>query len=433
MELWVYRWATWLLGPFIYLYLLKRKIQGKEDPKRLSERFGKAKLPRPKGALLWVHAASVGEALSVLPLLHRIGRTYPLLSLLITTGTVSSAKVLEQKLGKRMMHHYVPVDNITAVQRFLNHWQPNLAFFVESELWPNLVIETHHTGCPMVAINARFSKASATTWQRFPGLIKRMFACFSLMLAQSEEDAGRLLSMGASNVQYIGNLKLDAPALLAHPKELATLLMAIGERPLWFAASTHPGEEAIIARAHEILQQTFPDILTVIAPRHPTRAKEIKEQLQKDYPVTVALRSQGQNIEQTTDIYLADTLGELGVFYRLAGIVFMGGSLVPKGGQNPLEAARLECALVAGPYVENFQSIYSELAQEKALLSVTSAETLARAIEQLLQDHRLQEMLANRAFDWVESKRGVVEAYIKALTPFVEPLTEAKELAHEAA
>lgn len=422
VQLKIYRWLIYLAGPFIDLYLISRKKIGKEDDKRFPERLGRAGFPRPAGSLVWIHAASVGEAISVLPLINSITDKYKKINVLLTTGTVTSAKILEQRLPSRTFHQYIPIDKMVTVRRFLEHWKPDLALWVESELWPNLIIETHKTGCQMIQINARLSENSYEKWKRGRHLAERMLRCFALSLVQSEDDGKRLADLGAKNVKYIGNLKFDAPPLPSDPKETGNLLSMIGERHIWLAASTHKGEELIVANTHKKLKETYPDLLTIIAPRHPQRCEEICQELADFEDMEVAVRTKGDNIKDSTDIYIADSVGELGIFFRLTGIVFMGGSLVDHGGQNPLEAARLECAIITGPHIKNFAGIYKELKDEGAYIEVNNEAELVRAVSSLLSDHEKIDGFSTKALELVESKQGIAKNYINEMKPFFKPL-----------
>lgn len=417
--LYLYRILTVLALPFIYLFLLKRKMLGKEHPERMSERFGKAAFPRPQGGLVWLHAASVGEAHSIMPLIQRITGQFPQASVLLTTGTVTSAQLMDAKLPERAYHQFVPVDSWLAVSRFLRHWQPDVAIWTESELWPNLILMTHASRCPMALLNARMSIKSYHLWTRFPKVIGPLVRAFELVCPQSEGDAEHYAAFGARNVQMLGNLKHDVPPLPADSKNMAILLAQVGDRPVWVAASTHNGEEILMGEAHSKLQADHPDLLTIIAPRHPQRGSKIAAEL-TERGLQVALRSRNEEITEHTDIYIADTMGELGLFYRIAGIVFVGGSLVPHGGQNPLEAARLDCTLLTGPHTDNFTAICSELESRNALLRVHNVSELVAQLGMLLRDRARQEELASTALKLAEDKQGVLTQVYDALTPLLE-------------
>lgn len=428
IQLYIYRFFIWVAGPLIDLYLLSRRQKGKEDEERFSERLGITKISRPEGIIVWIHAASVGESISVLPLVNLLLESNKNTNILFTTGTVTSAKILQKRLPKRVIHQFVPVDKYITVKRFLEHWKPDIALWVESELWPNLIIESQKSGCKMIQVNARISEDSRRTWQRAKKLIQRMLECFSLSLAQSQQDADRLKELGAKNTKYIGNLKYDAPPLPTDPKEAGQILKAIGERQFWVAASTHKGEEEIIFSIHRKLREKQPDLLTIIIPRHPNRSKEIAEDIrQKDSLINIAIRSEGEEIKKDTEIYIADTMGELGIFYRLANIVFIGGSLVDHGGQNPLEAARLECAIISGPHTHNFSEIYREMKYERAYLEVSDEEELYSTVSRLFSNHEEVLGLARRAQEIVESKQGIVKKYLEEIKPFLNQVGEKKK------
>lgn len=419
MLLILYRALTFILHPFVILYLMKRRLRGKEHPERWHERLGHAGFPRPEGGVVWLHAASVGEAQSITPLIKILSDAYPQASILLTTGTVTSAQLMDAKLPDRAYHQFVPVDTWLSVRRFLNHWKPDIAIWTESELWPNLITMTHARTVPMALLNARMSLGSYHVWQRFPKTIRAILRCFDVVFPQSSDDAERLTQLGARGVHMLGNLKHDSPPLAADSKEMGALINQIGGRAVWVAASTHAGEESLIAQAHRTLAEDHPDLLTIIAPRHPDRGEKIANLLAGE-GFQVALRSRQEPIAETTAIYVADTLGELGIFYRIAEIVFMGGSLVPHGGQNPLEPARLDCALITGPHTHNFVAICAELEAKQALIRVQDVRELTVRVSELLRDHAKQEGYAKTALKLAEDKQGVLESVRDRLTPLLE-------------
>lgn len=414
----LYRTLSLLAGPFITAYLHKRKAAGKEDPQRMPERLGHAGFPRPEGTLVWVHAASVGESISILPLINRISERFDNIKVLLTTGTTTSAKMMETRLPANAFHQFVPVDSLGAVKRFLAHWKPDIALWVESEFWPNLLMETSKVA-PIILMNARVSNTSFSKWQRYKAFIRQILSSFTLCLPQSPEDARRLQVLGAEHVKFIGNLKYDAPALPSDSKKMSQLLGMIEDRHIWVAASTHSGEEEILAGAHQILHETYSDLLTIIIPRHANRGAEIAVML-REKGLKVALRSKEEAIQPETDIYVADTMGELGIFYRLTPIVFIGGSLVPHGGQNPLEAARLECAIIAGNHMDNFLDICRELEDNNAILRVNSKETLAEAVHSMIYDGDKREKLKANATQVAAAKGEILNAYVEEICPYIE-------------
>lgn len=418
-----YRCATSLAGPAIALLLAARRRAGKEDAARIAERAGIASVPRPSGYLVWLHAASVGESLAVLPLIAALLRERPTLSVLVTSGTVTSAQLLAERLPPRAFHHYVPIDRMASVRRFLDHWRPDLALWVESELWPNLVFESASRHIPMLMINARMSARSAARWQRLPRLIDPLLKGFRAILCQSDDDAGRIRALGGESARSIGNLKYDAPPLAADASDLAGLRAAIGNRPVWLAASTHEGEEDTAFAAHRRLIARWPNLLTLIVPRHPKRAEALAV-LAASQGLNVARRSKSEPITAETRIYLADTLGELGLFYTLAPIVFVGGSLNPVGGHNLIEPARLGCALISGPDVTNFADAASALRAGAALAIVHGEAELAEAVALLLDDPARRHYAAESARAIAGSLGGALAKTLAALGPFL-PATDA--------
>lgn len=417
----LYRTLAAAAAPLVRRYLDRRCRRGKEDPQRLGERFGIAGTARPAGPLVWVHAASVGEALSVLALIERILVQRPGLEVLVTTGTLASAQLLADRLPQRAHHHFVPVDLPAAVGHFLAHWRPNLAIWVESELWPNLVLETHRRGVPMLLVNGRLSERSLAGWRAFSGLARPVLGAFALCLAQDDAQAARFRRLGAGQVASVGDLKTAAAPLAADPAMLAELRRQIGRRPLWLAASTHPGEEEIVAAAHHRLASQHPGLLTVVVPRHPVRGPAIAAML-RSRDLRVACRGAGDPIAVDTDIYLADTLGELGLFFRLAGIAFIGGSLVGKGGHNPFEAARLDCAILHGPDMANCAAMAGALGATGAALVVSDVDSLAVAVSRLLADRSERDARAAAAASVAAAGNGALDAVLGRLAPWLDAL-----------
>ena len=417
----VYRGLTELGAPLIDMYMRRRLESGKEDPDRISERRGIASRNRPDGPLAWVHAASVGEAQSALSLITKMLRERIDLHILVTTGTVTSAKLLAERLPPRSFHQFVPVDRHRWVQRFLDHWEPNLAVWIESEFWPNLIAQTAARNIPIVLANGRISRKSAANWRMFPGFIGDMVGVFRLCLTQTDEEAARFRSLGAAPVKCVGNLKFSAAALPFEEAELAALRQQTGKRPYWLAASTHPGEEALAVEVHRILRKRFAGLLTLIVPRHPSRGPKIFEEIAAP-DLRISRRAAGGVIAATDDIHLADTLGELGLFYRLAGIAFVGGSMAQHGGHNPLEAAQLDCAVLHGPDMANFKTVAQQLADAKATVVVRDAASLADAVAGFLENHETRQTTAVAAAEVARSNASVVDSVIEELKPFLDAL-----------
>jgi 3-deoxy-D-manno-octulosonic-acid transferase len=414
----LYRVLTTLAEPAITAYLRHRMAHGKEDQARFGERQGVAVQPRPAGRLVWLHAASVGEAVSVLPVLERI-QAQPGTTALITTGTVASAALLALRLPKDAIHQYVPVDRVPWVRRFLDHWRPDLALWLESEFWPNLLVETAARGVPIVLLNGRISPRSFERWRRYPALARRILSCFQLCLGQTEADAERLRQLGARHVAAAGNLKFAAPPLPADPDELAHLTHTFDGRPRWLAASTHAGEEAIAATVHRELRTRFPGLLTIIAPRHPNRGRVIAAELSA-MGLSVARRSAGDAVTGATDILLADTIGELGLLIRLAPLVFMGKSLTARGGQNPLEPARLGASVLFGPLMDNFDQVAARMEAAQAAHLVQDERSLADAIARRLADPAMAGEEGRRASLFANAEASVLDAVLRQIEPWLE-------------
>jgi 3-deoxy-D-manno-octulosonic-acid transferase len=383
----VWAGAATVAAPALRVMLRVRLRRGKEVPGRLAERRGIDATPRPAGRLLWLHAASVGETVSVLPVLAALAERAPELTVLLTTGTVTSAQLLARRLDAgleaRVLHRFVPLDVPAWAARFLDHWRPDAAVFVESELWPNLLLACRRRAVPVMLLNARMSPRSFAGWRRVPGLAHAVLGCLSAVRAQSDLDAERLRALGARQVSVPGDLKFAAPPLPVDAAELERLRILLAGRPIWLAASTHPGEEALIFSVHRTLAATHPGLLTILVPRHPERGAAIAAAAED---ISVRRRAAGE-LPPEQGVWLADTLGELGLWYRLAGIAFVGRSLVaPGGGQNPLEPARLGCAVAVGPHTSNFTASVEALETAGVLTRVADAAGLAAWVATMLAD-----------------------------------------------
>jgi 3-deoxy-D-manno-octulosonic-acid transferase len=424
----LYRTLTRPLAPLAVAYLKQRRDRGKEHPVRFRERQGFPSKARPCGPLVWIHAASVGEATAILGLIDRLLQSRPELDILVTSGTVTSADLLEKRLPGRARHQFVPADLPQWVIRFLDHWRPDLALWVESELWPNLVLETRAHGVPMVLLNGRLSLRSYERWRRWPGLISPMLDAFHLCLAQDADQAERFRLLGARNVVTVGDLKAAAATLHLDSSELLRLRGRIGSRPVWLAASTHAGEEEIVAQAHRLITRDHAKLLTIIAPRHPGRGDAIAAMLAAN-GLSVARRARRDTVAPETDVYLADTMGELGLFYGFAGIAFVGGSLIAKGGHNPFEAARLDCAVLHGPDMSNCAGMAAALAAGSAVETVTDAETLAHTVSALLADPRLRRERATAAARVAAGGLGILDAVLEQLAPWLDRFAPLRALA----
>ena len=390
--------APWLLG--------RRARRGKEDPARLGERLGRAGAPRPEGPLVWIHAVSVGESLSHLPLVERFRAERPDLGLLVTSGTRTSAELLARRLPDGVIHQYAPVDAPGAVARFLDHWRPDLGVLVESELWPNLLQAASARGTRLALVGARISARSASGWARAPAAASALLGLFDVIYAQDLETRAWIESHG---VHVAGQLDLKrlAEPLPHDGAALAALKRQIAGRRVLLAASTHPGEEALIADACAGLT---PEPLLIVVPRHPERGAEIAAAL-AGRGLKVARRSEGQPPETEVQAYVADTLGELGLFYRLADVAVLGGSFAPGlTGHNPLEPARLGVAVISGPHHEAFAEVYGELLAKQAMLIAARPGDLAAGVGALMADPKLARALGRRAKAAAEADRQALDA-----------------------
>jgi 3-deoxy-D-manno-octulosonic-acid transferase len=413
------------MRPAASLLLGIRERRGKEDPARRRERMGIAGKPRPSGPLAWIHAASVGELNAVLPLADALREAQPGLVCLFTTGTVTSARIAERRLHPGDIHQYVPLDSPKFVARFLQHWQPDAAFLTESEIWPNMILQCAARSVPLALVNARMSMRSAERWKRLPGIARPLFSRFDLVLAQNEEMAQRFRDVGAAHVLAVGNLKIDAPPPPVDPAALGVLRASLAGRPFFVAASTHDGEEIAVAAAHRIVARHHPGLCTIIAPRHPERGIGIAETM-KAMGLSTALRSLGELPTAATDVYIADTIGELGTLYALSSIAFVGGSLIAHGGQNPIEAVRCGAVVLTGPHWSNFTEAYETLNAWDAVIKVTDSETLAAAVNGLLSDPLELARLQSAAESALAKLTG---ALARSVTELVKLMPAVKELA----
>lgn len=416
----VYRALMTAATPLAAVWLSRRVKQGKEDVKRLTERYGESRARHPGRPLIWIHAASVGELLSVIPLMARLReRGFQVLS---TTGTVTSANLAEQRLPQGVIHQFIPLDMPRFVARFLDRWKPDLGLFVESDLWPNLIMGSGERRIPLIVVNARLSARSAHRWRRLPHTITNLLGMFDLCLAQSADDAARLRDLGAPRITTTGNLKLDVPEPPVDEATMATLRTAIAGRAVLAAASTHPGEEEAIVEVHRRLRNTFSGLLTIIVPRHPHRGPEIAD-LAAAEGLSCRLRSAGDLPDANTEIYVADTMGELGMIYRLVPIVFMGGSLVEQGGHNPIEAIKLGAAVLHGPHVKNFGAIYEALDKAGGADLVPDVGKLTVRVGALLSDAVERQQTCTAAQQVIAAMGGALNRTLAALEPYLADLS----------
>lgn len=414
----LYQTAARLTAKIAPLILLHREKRGKEDPARRQERFGIASHVRPDGPLVWLHAASVGETNAVLPLLHRLREEFPGPRYLLTTGTITSAKIAQERLPDGDIHQFAPIDAPEFVKRFLDYWQPELALLTESEIWPNMILACHERGIPVAIINGRMSERSYRLWRKHKSMAVPVFGRLRLVLAQNERLVRHFHDLGARDVRCAGNIKIDAPKLPYDEAERARLAEAFSGRSVWAAVSTHAGESEAVVKAHVKLAADFTDLVTIFAPRHPERANEISD-LAAAADIKTARRSMGEWPDSQTGIYIFDTIGELGLLYSLAKIAFIGGSLVNRGGQNPIEAVRFETAIITGPDQSNFSDSYRALLRNNGAIQVSNFIELAGAVRQLLRDEVEHGRLTHAASSTLDELAGGLETTVEALKPIM--------------
>lgn len=415
MVIGIYKVLITLAFPFLKLtYIRKRKKAKKEHPTRFNERLGNYKTPRPEGKLYWLHGASVGESVSMLPLIDKLLRENPDLSILVTTGTLTSAEIMAKRLPKRAFHQFIPFDVPAFAQKLIKHFKPDAVLWFESEFWPSLLSEVKKAKIPLILVNGRISDKSFETWKKFKFVSKEILSCFSLCLGQSEQDKNRLILLGAPKVACVGNLKFAGMPLPVDQNKLNVLKQQIGERKVFLLSSTHNDEEERFALYLPWLKENIQNVLTIVAPRHPNRGDDITI-MYRCRNFNVAQRSREEDITPETDIYVADTIGEMGLWYALSAVSFVGGSIISHGGQNFMEAARDKNAVIVGPNMQNFAEIMNRARFDDAVWQVNSAEDV---VEETITLFRNPELLAERqqkAYQWTVKEEAVLDGIVNAL------------------
>lgn len=418
----LYKTITGASEPFLKLLLKKRLRAGKEDGLRIKERKGKTPLDRPEGKLYWLHAASVGEAQSALILIHALLKNDKKVHILVTTGTKTSAEMMAKKLPERTTHQFYPLDHPKWVARFLDHWSPDFVFWMESELWPNMLGNIKARDIPAVLINARLSPRSFKRWQKFRSSITDILSTFTIILSQTEQEGEYYKALGAQNVYVTDNIKYSADALDYSEQDFGKIHARIKNRPTWLYASTHKGEETLACDIHAELKQRIPDLLTIIVPRHPERGREIVPLCEK-FDLDTLTRGRSKRLpDADTDIYIADTLGELGLFYSLSPIAVIGRSFSDDGGggHNPIEAAQLGCSVLHGPNVQNLQDIFDDMNQCGAAVKVEDKEQFIEELQKLFSDQSYLQNLQNKANDFAGAKTRVIDTVMDHLKPLLK-------------
>jgi len=420
MNICIYRFLTVLLSPVIDLFLFVRKLKNKQDPAKYKERFGYATEKKPKGKLIWLHAASLGEANAILPVVEEILKKYEKkVSILFTTISFNTTEAVQKKLSKyNVIYQYAPVDKYFVIKRFLKHWKPDLLLMTESEFWPNMVTMTKEQGAKIIVINGKITEKTLNKWKTRPTLKRQVFDCVDFCFPQSTENMRNFLQIGVQEMNYVGNLKFDVPTLKSEAAKVKELKGFVQDRTVVMAASTHNPEEKMVAKMHINLKKKYKDLLTFVILRHPKRMEEVYNMLTKELKLKVAVRSKNEKVTKTTDIYLCDTMGEMGNFFTVGETILMCGSLVDNiGGHTPVEPAKLNCAVVSGPreYIFNGISLYTELEKNDACIICEKVSDVEKTISMLLGDKNKRHELMKNAYVLTQGMVNVSGKILKIL------------------
>lgn len=411
----LYRLLTFLFFPFIVIWLAIRVIKGKEIFSRIKEKFGYPTIKRAPGQYIWIHGASVGESLVALTLSNHLKTLYPEHHFLITSGTITSSKILLLRISDRIIHQFIPIDEYFSLKRFFEFWKPTLGIFIESEIWPNL-IATSSSYCPIILVNAIMSEKSFNRWMKYKNIASYLLGMFDIIICQSKKDADKYKKLCDARVEFSDNLKYSSSKAYVDEKELKILKKSLKNRLVFLAASTHKGEEEIICSMHKSLQAEFPNLLTIIVPRHPERIGDISEIISSNNSI-FAIRSKKEQIFAETEIYLVDTLGELGLFFSISNISFIGGSF-KHGGHNILEAAYFDTNIIVGPDMANSIDIASEFLSERAILQAKDEEDLESKVLACLKDSTSMVMI-EKARKILLGKIKVIDYYTKKISNYL--------------
>ncbi len=405
----IYQIISILLLPLIILYIFFRVFRKKEDKARFKERFAFSDNKINNEEVIWINAVSVGEMNSALILVDEILQQNKKCKILFTTTTLTSADILAQKIknyDNRVVHHFLPVDSYIIVNKFLNKWRPKSAIFIESEIWPNFLYLCHKKNIPAYFINARMSIKSGKRWKIAKKIGLDIFFYFEKITAQSQEDRSNLMQITKKEVLFFGNLKSQAKILEYNEKQLQKLKDLTKDRKIFLAASTHKSEEEKIINVHNALKNEYSNLLTIIIARHPKRADEIIEIIGD---LSFCQRSKKEEISAKNEIYLVDSLGELGIFYKLCDFAFIGGSLVNVGGHNPFEAINLECVVLSGKNVSNFKQIYQELSKNEGCILIEDEKQLMQEVKSLFKDKNRLKKLSENAKSIIKENSNIAK------------------------
>ena len=421
MHFW-YKFFTYLLYPSAPIYLYFRKLRKKEDSSRYKEKLSKINIPRGEGFLIWFHVASVGEAMSILPLIENCMQEQKINKILITSITLSSGKILEKRFNQsaKVIHQFLPLDIPVLTNKFLEHWKPNLSIFIDSEIWPNLISQISEKKISLLLINARITKKSFRRWKFLLNFAKKIFEKFDLCIASNKESENFLKILGAKNIKNYGNLKFSNIKSDLNNKLDSAFLNKIKNRKVWCAASTHPTEEILCAKSHLKIKKNYNNILTIIIPRHIDRVKKINKEL-ANLNLKVVLSSELDRMNTNSDILLIDSYGETLKFYNISKYVFLGKSLVKSlimdSGQNPIEPARLGCKIFHGPYVSNFLEIYEYLKTLGITKEINSSDELSLSlVEEFKEDKAKNNLITEKIENYGQN---ILNNTIKELKKYI--------------
>ncbi len=399
-----YRFFTYLFYPFAPIYLYFRKIKKKEDSISYKEKLSKIEISREEGFLIWFHVASVGEAMSILPLIESCMEEKKINKILLTSITLSSGKILKKRFNQnaKVIHQFLPLDISVWTSKFLEHWKPNLSIFIDSEIWPNLISQISEKKIPLLLINARITKKSFKRWKLIISFAKKIFEKFDLCIVSNKESENFLKILGAKNIKNYGNLKFSNIKTDLNKKLDSDFFNKIKNRKIWCAASTHPTEEILCARSHLKIKESYNNILTIIIPRHIDRIEKIRKEL-SNLNLKIVLYSKLNQIDINTDILLIDTYGEASIFYNISKYVFVGKStiksLIMDSGQNPIEPARLGCKIFHGPNVSNFVEIYEYLKTLGVTKLINNSDELSLSLIEEFEEDKVKKSNVKEEID----------------------------------
>ena len=410
----IYKILSIILFPIIALIILFRIFQNKEIASRIKERFGLSSKKRPRGKLIWINASSIGEYLATISLIKKIRKIKPKTKILLTTNTKTSAILANKITNKNIFHQFTPHDNPLVIKKFLNYWQPSLVFWMESEFWPIILNETRKYGVKIILLNGRMSNKSFKNWNYFKFFFKEIISNFSLVFTMSKIDEKNFKKLGARNIKFIGNLKFSNQELSYDKKIEKKITKIIRNRPVWLAASTHPGEEIFVSGIHLKLKQraNIKNLLTIIVPRNIKRSLKIKNKIKLNIPSTQLFQS--KSIPRNTEIIIDDSVGQLEIWYKKIKTVFLGKSLPPRGGQNPIEPARNGCAIISGK-MSNFQEIENEMLNSNCILKTDNDEKFYSIAKDCIKGSSHITNVRKNAKKYVKSKSYILDKTIKAI------------------